>query len=323
MDEFADTFHDGLGYVLGNGKTIQFWTNEWIPGCILKYKFPRIFALAVNKTGKVREFGHFVDNKWCWNIVLRRRVFGWESEQWNNFLETVQDFFVCDNFKDKLIWKSTTQGVYTPKAFSNDHLKVGNFLHSGWKMLWTGLVPPKVESFCWQLLKGRVAVKDNLVARNVIHSSEAICSFCGCPGESINHIFFSCYGSWCIWTHWCKIWGIKLAANKDAWSNFIEWQSLLPTNNVVWKISFCAILWSIWLHRNEIVFKNVMALATVSLKLLVDSTNQRVLFAEAGKDFADFLFNILSLPVGTWNCHRASHQTRRHGGVPWKPLPEC
>ncbi|XP_038992029.1 uncharacterized protein LOC120115372 [Hibiscus syriacus] len=38
---------------------------------------------------------------------------------------------------------------------------------------------------------------------------------------------------------------------------------------------------------------------TVSLKLLVDSTSQRVLFAESGKDFVDFLFNILSLPIGT------------------------
>ncbi|KAB2063648.1 hypothetical protein ERO13_A10G212200v2 [Gossypium hirsutum] len=42
-----------------------------------------------------------------------------------------------------------------------------------------------------------------------------------------------------------------------------------------------------------------MAANTVSLKLLVESTSQRVLFAEAGKDFVDFLFNILSLPVGT------------------------
>ena len=42
-----------------------------------------------------------------------------------------------------------------------------------------------------------------------------------------------------------------------------------------------------------------MASTTVSLKLLVDSTSERVLFAEAGKDFVDFLFNILSLPVGT------------------------
>ncbi|OMP02648.1 hypothetical protein COLO4_10929 [Corchorus olitorius] len=38
---------------------------------------------------------------------------------------------------------------------------------------------------------------------------------------------------------------------------------------------------------------------TVSLKLLVDSKHQRVLFAEAGKDFVDFLLNILLLPVGT------------------------
>ncbi|XP_022748019.1 uncharacterized protein LOC111297630 [Durio zibethinus] len=42
-----------------------------------------------------------------------------------------------------------------------------------------------------------------------------------------------------------------------------------------------------------------MAPTIVSLKLLVDSTSQRVLFAEAGKDFVGFLFNILSLPVGT------------------------
>ncbi|MBA0841586.1 hypothetical protein Goarm_004071 [Gossypium armourianum] len=42
-----------------------------------------------------------------------------------------------------------------------------------------------------------------------------------------------------------------------------------------------------------------MAANTISLKLLVDSTSQRVLFAESGKEFVDFMFNILSLPVGT------------------------
>ncbi|KAK8510270.1 hypothetical protein V6N13_103862 [Hibiscus sabdariffa] len=37
----------------------------------------------------------------------------------------------------------------------------------------------------------------------------------------------------------------------------------------------------------------------VSLKLLIDKIGQRVLCAEADKDFVDFLFNILLLPVGT------------------------
>ncbi|KAK9683412.1 hypothetical protein RND81_10G139100 [Saponaria officinalis] len=42
-----------------------------------------------------------------------------------------------------------------------------------------------------------------------------------------------------------------------------------------------------------------MVKTKLSLKLLVDQTNNRVLFAEAGKDFVDFLFHLLSLPIAT------------------------
>ncbi|KAK8662356.1 hypothetical protein V6N13_091934 [Hibiscus sabdariffa] len=38
---------------------------------------------------------------------------------------------------------------------------------------------------------------------------------------------------------------------------------------------------------------------SVSLKLLIDSKSNRLVFAEAGKDFVDFIFSIMSLPVGT------------------------
>jgi hypothetical protein len=37
----------------------------------------------------------------------------------------------------------------------------------------------------------------------------------------------------------------------------------------------------------------------LSMKLLVNSKTQRVLYAEAGKDVVDFLFSLLTLPVGT------------------------
>jgi hypothetical protein len=38
---------------------------------------------------------------------------------------------------------------------------------------------------------------------------------------------------------------------------------------------------------------------TVSLKLVIHRKTQRVLFAEADKEFVDFLFTIFTLPVGT------------------------
>lgn len=40
-------------------------------------------------------------------------------------------------------------------------------------------------------------------------------------------------------------------------------------------------------------------MASVSLKLFMDKESNQVLFAEAGKEFVDFLFNFLALPVGT------------------------
>ncbi|WOG95784.1 hypothetical protein DCAR_0415112 [Daucus carota subsp. sativus] len=40
-------------------------------------------------------------------------------------------------------------------------------------------------------------------------------------------------------------------------------------------------------------------MATVSLKLLVDNSTGKVIFAEAGKDFVDFLFGLLEIPLGS------------------------
>jgi hypothetical protein len=44
----------------------------------------------------------------------------------------------------------------------------------------------------------------------------------------------------------------------------------------------------------------------ISLKLLVDSNSRKVLFAEAGKEFVDFLFGLIQIPIGSimgllWN----------------------
>ncbi|XP_006654920.1 uncharacterized protein LOC102714463 [Oryza brachyantha] len=41
-----------------------------------------------------------------------------------------------------------------------------------------------------------------------------------------------------------------------------------------------------------------MGSTKISLKLLVDTKSKKVLFAEAGKEFVDFVFSLLKLPVG-------------------------
>ena len=92
-------------YCLGDGRNIRFWWDEWIEGVVLRLAFPRIFALAANKEGKVRDLGRWINNYWSWKIVLRRRLFDWELYQWHEICEMLKMYVVSDNFKDSYIWK--------------------------------------------------------------------------------------------------------------------------------------------------------------------------------------------------------------------------
>ncbi|XVF48238.1 hypothetical protein PTKIN_Ptkin03bG0173900 [Pterospermum kingtungense] len=64
-----------MGILLGDGSRILFWSMEWITGVVLEISFPRIFALAANKGRKVKDYGKFANDKWTWEVQLRRRLF--------------------------------------------------------------------------------------------------------------------------------------------------------------------------------------------------------------------------------------------------------
>ncbi|XVF39103.1 hypothetical protein PTKIN_Ptkin01aG0008500 [Pterospermum kingtungense] len=158
-DVGSESFKLNIGFAIGNGGRIHFWSQEWIEGIILKNDFPRIFALAVLKEGKVNEFGYFEDNKWVWKVSLRRRVFAWEMSQWEAFMALLNEYQVAISKSNDLRW---------------------------WSLLWMGLLPPKVEVFCWQVFHGKVAVRENLVARGVLQDIELVYPLCGLGIESVN-----------------------------------------------------------------------------------------------------------------------------------------
>ena len=94
---------------------------------MLKLVFPRIFALSVNKGGKVKDFGCWINNTWSWKIVLRRRLFGWELQQWYDVCSLLKGFVVRDNLKDSLIWKGSTSGMYSAKQYCKSVLSFHEF----------------------------------------------------------------------------------------------------------------------------------------------------------------------------------------------------
>ena len=81
----CDIVKKGFQVIIGNGERVRFWQDVCWDSVPLKLAFPRIFALASNKSGMVYEFGNWVDSKWVWDVQLRRPVFNWESDQWSCF----------------------------------------------------------------------------------------------------------------------------------------------------------------------------------------------------------------------------------------------
>ncbi|XVF77973.1 hypothetical protein PTKIN_Ptkin14bG0090800 [Pterospermum kingtungense] len=257
VDDCSLKLVDGMGFALGNGVRILFWSQEWIPGIILKFAFPRIYNLAICKDGSIDKFGVFEKGLWLWRIELRRMLFDWEKEQWEALLLLLDDFQVCRSMQDKLIWKNSSSGSYTAKSFCLSYLGVNTNERFGWSKLWNGYLPPEVEIFCWQLIHGKLAVKANLMTRNILLNNNILCPLCGEADETVSHLFFSCSFSWKVWSFWCGVWEVQWVSHCDPWFFFVQWNSLLPNRALdkMWGMLFGVVAWSIWLCRNEVVFK--------------------------------------------------------------------
>ncbi|KAE8672120.1 ADP-ribosylation factor-like protein 8B [Hibiscus syriacus] len=75
--------------MMGNGLNIEFWTDYWTDMPCLKDSFPRVYGLAIKKTGKISEFGHWVSGVWECNIEIRRPLFAWEGTLWDDFIQVL------------------------------------------------------------------------------------------------------------------------------------------------------------------------------------------------------------------------------------------
>ncbi|KAH1214958.1 hypothetical protein GmHk_13G036206 [Glycine max] len=125
--------------------------------------------------------------------------------------------------------------------------------------LWKLKIPAKSAIFAWRLIKDRLPTKMNLIRRQVV-VNDRLCPFCGLKDEEAEHLFFNCTCTLPLW--WESI----------SWANLTTTLPINPRdhflqhtlgaagvrNHTRWKCWWAALTWSIWNHRNKIVFQNHM-----------------------------------------------------------------
>ncbi|KAK2640499.1 hypothetical protein Ddye_028294 [Dipteronia dyeriana] len=156
---------------------------------------------------------------------------------------------------DCMAWSFCSKGIFFVKSFRRCAEQVWHDDLVESSSVWNGFSPSKVEVFMWQLMSGRLMVRDVLVHFGVVINSGVECPLCKHHVETSDHLFLLCPWDRKLWSS-CMSWqGVSFILN------FQEWFGLCPNMKYirVWVTLFSVIALSIWEARNQVLFKGTPA----------------------------------------------------------------
>lgn len=103
----------------------------------------------------------------------------------------------------------------------------------------------------------RLPTKSNLLQRRALPADADLnCIFCMQETETANHLFVRCPFTLSLWTRCYRWFGGLLATPgncRDLLLQFI-WPGLSSKQNAAFRMIWFAMNWSLWMHRNGIIF---------------------------------------------------------------------
>jgi hypothetical protein len=118
------------------------------------------------------------------------------------------------------------------------------------KYIWKIKVPLKIRIFMWFLHKGVILTKDSLLKRNWNGCSK--CCFCD-QNETIHHLFFSCPFAKILWRIIYMTFNIPPPSSiTNLFGNWLK--GVTKKDKGLVRVGVCALLWAIWIVRNDFIF---------------------------------------------------------------------
>ncbi|KAK2641058.1 hypothetical protein Ddye_022821 [Dipteronia dyeriana] len=169
------------------------------------------FIKSVNKLYDIRKRSANIINKGLRVVVgCGDRAAFWKDIEWdsNPLMKAFTRIYALAlnkvgvvSIRDALAWTFCPNGSFSVKSFRRC-LEVNEVLVDclDCSFLWLGYVPPKVEVMLWQLLRGRILVREVLHKFGMPLQASSVCPLCDRESESINHLFLHCDWSWKLWS---------------------------------------------------------------------------------------------------------------------------
>ncbi|GLT52165.1 hypothetical protein SLA2020_255190 [Shorea laevis] len=250
---------EGMLKSVGEGSDTLFWHNIWVGEIPFKEKYNRLFRISLDQEAVIADMGSWNQRKWEWEWRWRRNLFVWENELLQELINELQGISLKKGQQDTWMWKHSREGKYSVQT-AYKYLSQQHTAGSGQKydLVWNKNVPLKVTAFAWKLLQNRIPTKDNLMKRGMNGQGNDKCVLCDLEAESVEHLFFKCNVSWSIWASCYDWWDLKVAAHSKGWPHLEQHIGMISTSLIkeMWIVVWFATVWSIWIWRNQKIFKD-------------------------------------------------------------------
>lgn len=292
----------GLMWSVGNGESIRFWEDNWIPN------LPHFKVSSPLPSGC----------EWNWvSDFISKQTGTWDMDKLRSCVseEEAQAIikipFSLSDGSDKLIWSLSSSGQYSVKSGYTQALKstVSNTAapsssyappNAMWSRLWAIPTAPKVRMFMWKVVKNWVACKQNLFRRKC--GLNPLCPICDTENESIEHTLFRCPWTKAVWFGSGKaFWVLENPITAaDKWMDDLLCGNLAKETSGEVVAEIFQLCWAIWKARNDCVFNG-------------NTPNPEDTISRASKANVDYLQATVVPPK--------SYSVSRTSGGRWVPPP--
>ena len=258
--QFNNVLQQGTVWRVGCGDKIRFWEDCWTGiGQPLMLKYPRLFQISRQQQKLILQMGSFTDSAWEWNLSWRRPLFDNEVASAVGFLEDISHTALQQHAADSWVWKPESNGYYSSRSayiLLQGNSEEGN-MDDIFKDLWKLKIPAKASIFAWRLIRDRLPTKSNLRKRQ-IDINDSLCPFCSIKEETASHLFFDCSKTQHFWWESLSWIGTSGAYPINPRLHFLQHNNGMKGGKKYnrWKCWWVALNWSIWQHRNKIIFTN-------------------------------------------------------------------
>ncbi|GJS49408.1 RNA-directed DNA polymerase, eukaryota [Tanacetum coccineum] len=232
---------------IGNGRATKFWTDKWVLDVTFRERFPRVYALDMDKECLVASKfggGQISDS-------FRRNVRdGAERQQMEALISVLANVSLTPN-EDRWVCGDGSFHVKEVRTFL-DNLVLPSSSES---TRWVKWVPIKTNIFIWRARRDCIPTRYNLSRKGVLLDS-LVCPLCDNGVETTQHVLFQCPIVRNVFYRICRWWEI---AGEDI-DSFSEWQNWFlsirmqsGSKNLLDGV-FATFWWYMWGFRNRSIF---------------------------------------------------------------------